>query len=104
MRAMQTEAIMEVGIDPMDRLYVCPASTSFDHIYRAAMEVHWDSQKRCLFSPKPREWSYVRWFEQIVAAAAGEYGVHLGLTPHTVWSNVAEELRSAISKGGQKTA
>lgn len=101
---MQYEAITEVGIDSMDRLYVCPAITSFDHRYRAGMGVHWDSEKRRLFSPKPREWSYVRWFEQIVAAAAGEYGVQLGLTPQTVWSNVPEELRSAISNGCQKTA
>jgi Integron Cassette Protein Hfx_Cass5 len=101
---MQHEAIIEIGIDALDRLYICPAITSFDCIWRAAMEVRWDGQGQRLFSPKPREWSYIRWFEQILAAAADEYGIQLHLTTQTIWSNVPEDLRSAISDKARKTA
>ena len=66
------------------RLLVRPKVCTFPYIYRAAMEVGWDPDNRALFSPKPREWSYLRWFQQIVAAAADEYGVRLVVTPYTV--------------------
>lgn len=95
---MQDETIAEVGVDEEGRLYVRPSAMSFDYIYRAAMEVHWDAVERRLFSPKPREWTYTQWFAQIVAAAADEYGVCLKVTPTTVWSNVPDQLRSAIAE------
>lgn len=72
---MQDETIAEVGVDEEGRPYVRPSAMSFDYIYRAAMEVHWDAVEGRLFSPKPREWTYTQWFAQIVAAAADEYGV-----------------------------
>lgn len=95
---MKEEAVSEVGIDERGSLYLRPSNTSFEYIYRAGKEVHWDPERRLLHSPKPREWSYVRWFEQIIAAAVEEYGVRLMLTPSTVWSNVPTDLRAAISK------
>ena len=94
---MREDTIAEVGIDGNGRLYVQPTSTSFDHIYRAAMEVGWDMSKRRLFSPKPREWTYLDWFKQIVAAATDEYGTRLRLTPDTVWSDVPPALRAEIA-------
>jgi hypothetical protein len=33
----------------------------------------WDPWGQFLYSPKPREWSYAKWFQQITAAA-GEQG------------------------------
>ena len=84
------------GIDEEGRLYVRPSRSSFEHIYRAAMEVNWDSPKRRLFGPKPREWSYVDWFKQIVAAPADEYGTTLSLTGDTIWSNVPFALQIEI--------
>jgi hypothetical protein len=93
---MAQENIAEVGIDEAGRLYVRPTSTSFDYIYRAAMEVNWDAATRRLFSPKPREWPYVDWFKQIMAAAADEYGTALRVTPHTGWTNVPADLRAEI--------
>jgi hypothetical protein len=60
------------------------------------MEVGWDPDSRTLFSPKPSEWSYLHWFRQIVAAAAGEYGVRLVVTPHTKWFDVPDALRTEI--------
>ena len=94
---MTEEAITEVGIDDQGRLYVRPSNTSFDYVYRAGMEIYWDADRQRLYSPKPREWDHLRWFDQIVAAAAGEYGVRLTLGPETSWSNVPDRLRTAIS-------
>ena len=88
--------IVEVGIDAQERLYVTPSTFSFDHICRAAMEVNWDKDKKRLFSAKPRDWTYHKWFDQIVAAVADEYGVHLIVTPKTSWSNVPAQLKSDI--------
>ncbi|WP_390902358.1 hypothetical protein [Sphingomonas bisphenolicum] len=47
------EEIEEVGIDAEGRIYVRPAQTNFNRIYRAAMEVHWDESQRRLYSPVP---------------------------------------------------
>jgi hypothetical protein len=93
---MTIDEIVEVRIDEGGRLLVRPQVGTFPHIYRAAMEVRWDSDNRALFSPKPREWSYLRWFQQIVAAAADEYGVRLIITPRTTWSDVPDALRAEI--------
>ena len=90
------DAIAEVGIDGEGRLYLRPCSMSFDHIWRAAMEVNWDASKRWLFGPKPREWTYADWFKQIVAAAADEYGARLRVTSETAWSNIPTALRNEI--------
>jgi len=93
---MTEDTIAEIGIDEAGRLYVRPSANSFEHIWRAAMEVTWDESKRRLFSPKPREWTYADWFKQILAAAADEYGASLTLTSDTAWINVSDTLRSEI--------
>jgi hypothetical protein len=93
---MREDTIAEVGIDEEGRLYVRPCSDSFEHTWRAAMEVSWDASKHRLFGPKPRDWSYVDWFKQIVAAAADECGARLKLTSETAWLNVPASLRTEI--------
>ena len=70
---MTDDTIAEVGIDEEGRLYVRPSTQSFEHIWRAAMQVNWDVAQHRLFGPRPREWSYVDWFRKIVAALADEY-------------------------------
>jgi hypothetical protein len=94
------EEITEIGIEPSGRLFVRPKRVRFPHIYRSAMEVHWDEQKGVLFGAVPREWSLVRWYTQIVAAVADEYGVQLKFTPSTIWTNVPDTVRAAIESGG----
>jgi hypothetical protein len=94
---MRDEEIVGVEIDDEGRLLVTPAVRTFDFIFRSAMEVHWDPIRRCLFSPKPREWTYPMWFRQIVAAAADEYGVRLRLTEQTAWTNVPADLQSEMA-------
>jgi len=39
------------------------------------MEVNWDEDKKVLYSPKPLEWSYQRWFQQIKDAVKDECGI-----------------------------
>jgi hypothetical protein len=59
------------------------------------MEVHWDAERRCLYSPKPREWTYARWFEQI-RNAAREQSVDLKLVQATEWFGVDAELQRTL--------
>jgi hypothetical protein len=93
---MTIDEIAEVRINRDGKLLVRPQVSDFPYIYRAAMEVGWDADNRTLFSNKPLEWSYLHWFRQIVAAAAGEYGVRLVITPQTTWSDVPDALRAEI--------
>lgn len=93
---MITDQIRDVEIDADGRLRIRPAEQDLAHIWRAAMEVHWDPDTRTLYSPRPREWSYPRWFRQIVAAARDEYGVTLRLSPETQWLNVPLDIRAEI--------
>jgi hypothetical protein len=56
---MEIDNILEIGIDDEGRLYVKPTTTKFPMMYREAIEVHWDSNGDFLYSPKPRNWSYL---------------------------------------------
>jgi hypothetical protein len=71
---MKTDSISEISIDNEERLRVYPASTTYDHIYRSATEVHWNPGGKYLYSPRPREWSYFDWYTQIVSVVKSEYG------------------------------
>jgi hypothetical protein len=94
---VESDSILEVGIDAEERLFVRPASATFPYIYREAMEVHWDAAGRRLHSPKPREWTYPRWFQQIVNAAA-EQSCELRLTPSTAWVDIPAATRAEIER------
>ncbi|WP_370870782.1 hypothetical protein [Bradyrhizobium sp.] len=94
---MRSDEIEAVGIDGDGSLWVKPASCTFPFIYRAAMEVNWDDGRQCLYAPKPREWSYSKWFRQIIDAARSEYGTELRIVPTTSWSNVEVSLRREFS-------
>jgi len=96
---MTEDTIAEVGIDQEQRLFVRPTSEAFPQIYRAAMGIDWDQEEEYLFAPAPKDWTYVNWFNQIIWAAADEYGVWLRLTPDTVWSGVSDELCAEIQSG-----
>lgn len=99
---MTQEQIAEVRIDEEGRLCVVTTSASFPYIYREAMEVHWNDDGRFLYSPKPREWSYARWFQQILAAAR-EQDSALRLTSTTKWSRVPESVRVEIEVVAQQS-
>jgi len=92
---MEQDQIAIVEIDEIGRLHIMPASHKFPYIYREAMEVHWDPVLCSLHSPVPREWTYLKWFQQIVSAAS-EQGCKLTLTAATRWVNIPSETKSTF--------
>lgn len=92
---MATDEIIEIGIDNEGRLYIKPLTSQFQYIYRLAVEVNWDSSKKILYSPKPRDWTYLKWYNHIIATAI-ECGCQLQLTKKTEWVNIPDELKTEI--------
>ena len=92
---MKRDTIAQVEIDGEGRLHVTPTVHSFPYIYREAMEVHWDAESGSLHSPKPREWSYSRWFQQLLTAAAVQ-GCELHLAADTRWLNIDPGLKAEL--------
>jgi hypothetical protein len=92
---MRTDEIKGIGIDEDGVLWVKPATTTFPYIYREAMDVRWDEQRQCLYSHKPRDWSYVDWFIRI-REAAKEQGVALVFGSITCWSNIDGNLKTSM--------
>ncbi len=93
---MEIDKILEIGIDSQERLYIKPKSAHFDLIYRTATEVHWDAGGLFLFSPKPREWTYLDWYKHIVDVVNKECSYKLVLTEKTIWTNIPDDLKQEI--------
>ena len=89
---MERDEIIEIGIDNKERLYLKPLSKKFPYIYREAAEVNWDPKGNLLYSPKPREWSYLDWYKHIVDVAASQ-ACELFLSHNTNWINIQDELK-----------
>ena len=92
---MTHDNIAEVEIDEVGHLRIRPELATFPYIYREAIEVSWHQEDKVLYSPKPRDWHYGRWFEQILSAAS-EQGCKLSLTTDTKWRNVDEQIKEEI--------
>jgi hypothetical protein len=88
---MKIVEIEQICIEYSGSLSVTPKDAEFPYVYREAMDIQWDSDRKCLFSPIPREWTYLDWFKQIRAAAVSQ-GVTLVATENTRWSNIKAEL------------
>jgi len=95
---MAFDDILEIGIDENGRLFIKPEKNKFTLIYRSATEVHWDENKDFLYSPKPREWTYLDWYRHIVSAIEIEYGCKLIIRPNTKWISIPEDLKQEIKK------
>ena len=97
---MIEEKIAEIGVDELDRVYIKPLSQSFEQIYRAAMQIHWDDAQQYLCSPEINletgKWTHIQWFQQIIDSVADEYGVHLVHTSNTIWLGVSETLKARM--------
>lgn len=87
------EIIKEIGIDSLERLFIKPEKEKFTMIYRSATEVHWDVTAGYLYSPKPREWSYLKWFHHITSVILTECNMILTITEDTTWSNINYTLK-----------
>jgi hypothetical protein len=92
---MVNDLIIEIGINKNQQLYIRPLTQKFPMIYREAMEVNWDNIENLLYSPKPREWSYFDWFNQIIKAVKIQ-SCSLSFNENTTWVNISENLKSQI--------
>lgn len=94
---MKTESILEIGIDNLKRLYIKPKKEKFTLIYRTATEVHWDNKDFFLYSPEPKDWTYLDWYKHIIKVVQTECNCKLELTEKTIWININDELKNKIS-------
>ncbi len=90
---MIIDVILEVGIDDLGRLYLKPKKEKFTLIYRTATEVHWDNENYFLYSPKPKDWTYLDWYKHIINVAKNECFCNLILNKETVFININQELK-----------
>ena len=93
---MNSDNIKRIEIDEDGKLHLVTEEEKFTLIYRTATEVHWDPAKHSLYSPKPRDWSYLQWFDQIRNVAEKECYCKLYLTEKTEWLNVPSDLKNDI--------
>jgi len=94
---LKSDVIAALEIDASGRLRIYPAKEEFVLIYRTATEIHWDKNGRFLYSPTPREWSYLDWFNHIINVIEVECYCRLTITIDTNWTNIDEGLKKQIS-------
>lgn len=92
---VETDAILEVGIDEANQLYLHPSRGEFPYIYREAMDVHWDTVRKHLYMHAPREWTYEMCLNQILDAAQEQSSI-LQLAEGTIWKNISPSLKSEL--------
>jgi hypothetical protein len=96
------DLIKRVEIDQEGRLCVYPVSLEFPYIYREAKEVHWDVKSCFLYSPHPKQWTYVDWFFHILKVAK-DVDASLYISEATEWLHVPDEIRDEILKRHENT-
>jgi hypothetical protein len=95
---METDQIKRIEIDEDGRLHIYPLKSKFPMIYRTATEVHWNPERKSLYSPTPREWTYFEWYKHIVNVVE-EGGLYsFQITEVTQWINIPDDLKNEIKK------
>ena len=93
--------VIEVSLADDGRLRIYPSTVewTFEHIYREAAGVHWNTELQCFQSTIPKDWDHKAWYTQIVSVVKSGLGVRLKLTDDTIFSTNSEtfeiEIRSA---------
>ena len=100
---MDRDTIDVIEIDDAGQLHIVPSSRTFPFIYREAMDVQWNASRCSLHSPTPRDWSYARWFQQILAAAR-EQDCELYPVASTRWFNVGPDMKAELLQAIAKEA
>lgn len=95
---MISDEIIEIGIDDLERLYIKPKVQKFTLIYRTATEVHWDAKNSFLYSPKPKDWTYLDWYKHITKVTKDECSCELLLNDNTIFININSDLKNEILK------
>jgi hypothetical protein len=93
---LSQDNIVEISIDQNGRLRIKPMTEKFTLIYRSATEVHWDDNENFLYSPKPREWTYLDWYKHIVSTILTEHNCKLTITTETKWTSIPKDLKEGI--------
>ena len=93
---MRKDKILRIEIDSDGKLLIGPEESKFPMIYRTATEIHWDADKDSVYSPAPREWTYLKWYKHIVDTIEIEADIQLQLTNQTDWVNIPPDLKNAI--------
>jgi hypothetical protein len=96
---MRKIEVADISIDEDGRLRIRPrqAEEIFQYVYRAAAEIHRDGDQACFATPKPREWSYLQWFQYARVVIRSELGRDFELNGRTTWANIPDVLRAEIS-------
>lgn len=96
---MDKNPILKIAILSDGRLGVFPEKKdgSFQHVYREAAGVYWDAELLCFKSTEIKEWSYGKWYQQILKVVASGLGILLLMTPETEIES-REEFESEIRK------
>jgi hypothetical protein len=93
---LSQDNISTIFIDKNGRLCIKPATKEFTLIYRSATEVHWDNKERFLYSPKPRELTYLDWYKHIISVISIECDCKLTIITDTKWIGVPNDLKNDI--------
>ncbi|WP_375323661.1 hypothetical protein [Flagellimonas sp. GZD32] len=96
MNSFKKDKIKRVEIDDLGRLHLKPEKQKFNLIYRLSQEIHWDDKYGTLYSPKPRDWSYLDWYKQIIEVIFADCNTELSLTNTTEWINIPSSLKNEI--------
>ena len=96
---MKRRAVVKVLIDPTGQLFVLPQlepGATYEHIYREANGLRWDSHHRALHAYEPRRWEPDELLQHIAATLCSAYGEYLQFTEHTIWEGVPQELQATL--------
>ncbi|OUS12939.1 hypothetical protein A9Q89_04560 [Gammaproteobacteria bacterium 53_120_T64] len=99
--SVEIEIISKVEILPTKELALILESEgkpSYQHVYRAAAGVYWDNEIYGFKSTEPKDFSYPKWFQQIIEVVKSEMGIQLQLANTVSWVNVPEEVKNAITQ------
>ena len=96
---MEHIEVSKIEILGSGELSVTPSvnwNNMFQSIYRAASGVAWNEATNSFVTPKPKEWSYIDWYENLVASVVSEMGINLKIAPNTEWINVPNNVQKKI--------
>lgn len=100
---MTTDNIKAISIDDEGKLRIYPSSTTYDNIHKSVAEVHWDAEDKFLYSPSPRDSSYLQWFIYIVFMINSKCGNLLIIDGKTEWMGFPEETKNQITLWAEKS-
>ena len=72
-------------------------SPSYQHIYREAAGVYWDTKLKGFKSTPIKVWSCEQWFQHIVEVVKSGLNIELKLSDNVTWHGVPDEEKDRLS-------